>query len=37
MQNYFNNNIEEISEIQTNNYSNIKPNYDSISTNTNIN
>jgi len=37
MQNYLNNNIEDISEIQTNNYSNINPNFNSFSTNTNIN
>ena len=37
MQNYLNNNIDDISEIQTNNYSNINPNFNSFSTNTNIN
>ena len=37
MQKYFNNNFEETSEIQINNYSNINPYYNSISTNTNIN
>ena len=37
MQKYFNNNFEETSEIQTNNYSSTNPNYNSISTNININ
>ena len=37
MQNFFNNNFEETSEIQTNNYSSTNPNYNSISTNININ
>ena len=37
MQKYFNNNFKEISEIQINNYSNINPYYNNISTNTNIN
>ena len=37
MQNFLNNNFEETSEIQTNNYSSTNPNYNSISTNININ
>ena len=37
MQNYFNNNFEETTEIQIDNYSNINPNCNTISTNTNIN
>jgi hypothetical protein len=37
MQKYFNNNFEETSEIQINNYTNINPYFNSISTNSNIN
>jgi hypothetical protein len=37
MQNYYNNNFEETTEIQIDNYSNINPNCNTISTNTNIN
>ena len=37
MQNFLNNNFEETSEIQTNNDSSTNPNYNSISTNININ